>query len=904
MEFRFDATQQFQLDAIASVMGLLDGQGRIGASLIPAAGSTVVPNRLDLDDAQLLDNLRRVQGDCGLPVDDALATIEQSVELYEGAGDVRFPNFSVEMETGTGKTYVYLRTILTLASRYGLTKFIIVVPSVAVREGVLKTIEQTRKHFVAIPGLPPFHPSVYAGQPGQVRAFAASNAVEVMVMTIQSFRNETNVIRKSNEGNAPPIHLLQAVRPVLILDEPQNMESEGGVAALAALSPLFALRYSATHRNPYNLVYRLTPYDAYRQGLVKRLEIGAAIEEENANLPFIRLDKTEAAKRTLTATVTVDVQSTTNGKVTRKAIKLKPGDDLAAKTKRTDYEGFQVAEISFDYVRFTNNVEIAVGGETGSQREAVIEAQIRFTVEQHFRKQKRIRDMGFNVKVLSLFFVDSVESFRSDEGLVRTLFIKAFEEAKQAYPEWRDRKALDVQASYFASKVNKKGETTIFDKPTATTKDEREAQAREFDLIMKGKERLLSFDEPVAFIFSHSALKEGWDNPNVFQICTLREVGSETERRQQVGRGVRLPVDATTGERVTDERVNVLTVAASESYERFVSSLQGEIEKEYGKDGVPPKPGNARKRVTLALRKGHLLKPEFQALWEKIKHRTRYAVSIDSPKLIADVVVDMADVEVRRPRVIVQVARVRAEADEDIFEAVRTADASVAIDLEGRFPLPNIVALVENLMEATTPPMRIGRGTILAILKQTPNPQRTLDNPQEFAGALVSAIKSRLADQLVDGIQYERDGSWYEQRQFDEFIDAFESNVVKSVFNGLSGGTHIYDGVVVDSETIERPFAEALENDARIKLYAKLPAWFQVPTPIGNYNPDWAIVMGDDDGADHLHLVRETKGTTHLADLRADERRKILCGRKHFREALKADFRVVTSVEQLPKGGV
>lgn len=903
MEFRFDATQQFQLDAIESVIGLLDGQGHIGAPLIPAAGSTVVPNRLDLDNGQLRDNLRAVQTERGLPLDAALACIEQSVELFEGEGQVRFPNFSVEMETGTGKTYVYLRTILTLAARFGLTKFVIVVPSVAVREGVLKTIEQTRKHFAAIPNLPPYHPSVYAGQPGQVRAFAASNAVEVMVMTIQSFRNESNVIRKSNEGNAPPIHLLQAVRPVLILDEPQNMESEGGIAALATLNPLFALRYSATHRNPYNVVYRLTPFDAYRQGLVKRLEVGAAIEEEGGNLPFIRIDKTEAAKRTLTATATVDVQAA-DGKVKRKPIKLKPGDDLAAKTKRTDYEGFKVAEISDHYVRFTNNVEVAVGGETGSQREAVIEAQIRFTVEQHFRKQKRIRDMGFNVKVLSLFFVDSVASFRDDEGLVRKLFVQAFDEAKQAYPEWQDRKALDVQASYFATKVNKKGETTIFDKPSATTKDERDAQAREFDLIMRGKERLLSFDEPVAFIFSHSALKEGWDNPNVFQICTLRDVGSETERRQQVGRGVRLPVDASTGERITDERVNVLTIAASESYQRFVSSLQGEIEKEFGKDGVPPKPGDARQRVPLALRKSHLLTPEFKALWEKIKHRTRYAVTIDSAKLIDDVAADMADVEIRRPRVIVQVARVRAEADEDVFEAIRTADASVAIDLEGRFPLPNIVAVVENLMEATTPPMRIGRKTILAILNKVCAPERALANPQEFAAALATAIKARLADQLVDGIKYERDGTWYEQRQFDDLIDAFEANVVKSVEKDGSGGTHIYEGVVVDSETIERPFAEALEKDDRIKLYVKLPAWFQVPTPIGTYNPDWAIVMGGNDGEHHLYLVRETKGTTHLPDLRPDERRKILCGRKHFREALGVDYRVVTHADQLPAGGV
>ena len=318
---------------------------------------------------------------------------------------------------------------------------------------------------------------------------------------------------------------------------------------------------------------------------------------------------------------------------------------------------------------------------------------------------------------------------------------------------------------------------------------------------------------------------------------------------------------------------------------------------------MPPKPGNARKRVSLALRKEHLLKPEFVALWDKIKHRTRYAVNIDSAKLIEDVAADMADVEVRRPRVIVQVAKVRAEADEDVFEAIRTADASVAIDLEGRFPLPNIVAVVENLMEATTPPMRIGRKTILAILKQLSAPERALANPQEFAAALVTAIKTRLSDQLENGITYEQDGTWYDQRQFDDLIDAFADNVVQSTEKGGSGGTHIYDGVIVDSDTIERPFAEALEKDDRIKLYVKLPAWFQVPTPIGTYNPDWAIVF-DDGGQEHLYLVRETKGTTHLPDLRPDERRKILCGRKHFRDALGVDYRVVTDATQLPAGGV
>ncbi|MDR6430537.1 DEAD/DEAH box helicase family protein [Brucella pseudogrignonensis] len=899
MEFKFDAAQQFQLDAISSVVGLLDGQGHIGSMLVPAAGATVVPNRLDMTDYQLLANLNRVQTNNGLKADTALAMIEQDVDLFEGRGKVWFPNFTVEMETGTGKTYVYLRTALNLAQRYGLTKFIIVVPSVAVREGVLKTIRQTKAHFSTLPGLPPFHHSVYAAQPGQIRSFAASNAVELMVMTIDAFSREQNVIRKPQEGNPPVIHLLQAVRPVLIMDEPQNMESEGRIAALAALNPLFALRYSATHRNAYNPVYRLTPFDAYRQGLVKQIEVGAAIEEVNANLPYIRVENIDTANKSLTAQLTVDVQAK-SGKITRKTIKVKHGDKLWEKANRTDYDGLEIAEINFQagYVRFTNNAEVALGGETGMHRDAVLEAQIRFTVERHFQKQKRIRDLGFNVKVLSLFFVDKVESFRDESGLIRKLFIKAFNEAKVAYPEWRDKDPNDVQASYFASTTNKKGVVSVVEKEVPTNEKDRAAQAREFDLIMRRKEDLISFEEPVAFIFSHSALKEGWDNPNVFQICTLREVGSETERRQQVGRGVRLPVDSLTGERVQDNRVNILTVSASETYESFVTRLQSEIEKEYGKEGVPPQPGNARDKVILKLRKAHLLKPEFQELWERIKYRTRYSVEIDSGKLVSDVAAELPEVKVRRPRVVVQVAGISAKTSEDLFEAIRLADASVAIDLEGRYPIPNIVSIIENLMEATSPPMRIGRQTILQILKAAPDPKAMTDNPHEFAAALVGILKDKLADQLVGGIKYERDGSWYEQTQFDELIETFASNVVKSEPNAFGGGTHIYDGVVVDSDTIERPFAEGLERDARVKLYVKLPGWFKVSTPITAYNPDWAIVMDMGDGKDRLYLIRETK-PKDLANLRPDERRKIECGKKHFIDTLGQDYKVISDVSEL-----
>jgi len=330
-----------------------------------------------------------------------------------------------------------------------------------------------------------------------------------------------------------------------------------------------------------------------------------------------------------------------------------------------------------------------------------------------------------------------------------------------------------------------------------------------------------------------------------------------------------------------------------------VTGLQAEIERAYGKEGLPPKPGNARAKVTLKLRKSYLLKPEFQQLWNKIRNRTRYSVTIDSKKLISDVVAEMSSIEVRRPRVVVRVAGVSAKKGEDLFEAIRLADASVAIDLEGRFPVPNLVSLIENLMEATSPPMRVGRRTILSILKAAPTPKYALDNPHEFASALTGIIKTKLADQLVGGIKYESDGTWYEQSQFDDLVEAFAANVVKSEPNSLAGGTHIYDGVAVDSETIERPFAEALEHDARVKLYIKLPNWFEVATPIGSYNPDWAIVMDLGDGQDRLYLVRETKGTTTVADLRPNERRKIECGKKHFSDALGVNYKAIANIEQI-----
>ena len=900
MEFRFDATQEYQLKAIAAVTGLFDGQAYIRNELvIPESGSfAVVANRLDLSEDDLLNNLHKVQVDQGIAQEVALAHIEEKIEGLTGEQLIRFPNFSVEMETGTGKTYVYLRTALELYQRFGLRKFIIVVPSVAVREGVLKTLQVTGKHLAALYANPPYRYYVYdSSRLAQVRQFTLSDSIELMVMTIDSFNKAANVIRQYADGmqGERPIHLIQTTRPVLILDEPQNMESERSVAALAALHPLFALRYSATHRNPYNVVYRLTPFDAYREGLVKRIEVASVVEEDNANRPYIRLDDVTTEGRLLKASVAVH-QLMSKGAIKERVITIRPGDSLAEKTKRPEYEGYEVEEINFGsgFVRFANGVEIRKGGAVGADREAVFEAQVRYTIEEHFRKQARLKKDG--IKVLSLFFIDKVDSYASDEGIIKRLFIRAFDQIKERYSDWAGKEALRVQASYFATRNRRGGTTEAIDTNGKGKEDEAA-----FNLIMRDKERLLSFDEPVAFIFSHSALREGWDNPNVFQICTLREVGSERERRQQVGRGVRLPVDQT-GERIHDERINVLTVVASEGYERFVSGLQSEIEAEYGAEGVPPKPPNARNKAKVHLRKHYFLKPEFKELWERIRHKTRYAVSVDTERLVGSVLPELDAASIRAPRIAIRKAEVVATM-KDTFEAMAQSGARTAIDLVGRFPLPNLLEVMESLMENTSPPMRISRRTLLEIYTRSKNKKAAVENPHEFATLAVGIIKEKLTDQLVDGVQYEKLGQWYEMSQFALELETWSEYLVKSVRPDGSEGTSLYDGVFWDSVTIEKPFIEALEHRKDVRLYFRLPAWFLVNTPIGQYNPDWAIVMDNPENNEAkpvLYLVRETKGTGRLSDLRPQERRKILCGKRHFEGALGVSYRVVSSASELP----
>ncbi len=910
MRFQFDANQPYQLRAIESVADLFRGQPRqllnFGLSDLGSMFGPVI-NALDLDEQQILKNVRAVQSANGITPDDSLVAIEDTIPTAGGPLPIRFPNFSVEMETGTGKTYVYIRTALELNRRYGIRKFIVVVPSIAVREAVLKTLKITQEHLRALYDNVPYRFTVYDSKSiAKVRQFAQSDCVELLVMTIDSFNKEDNVIRQSTDRlqGATPLFLVQSARPVLILDEPQNMESEGRIRALASLYPLFALRYSATHRNPYNLVYRLTPFEAYRQSLVKRIEVASVVKEDDFNQVFVRVNDIRTASKTVQAKIAVH-QRMANATIKEKAYWFKPGECLQKKADRPEYASFVIDEINVtdQVVVFKNGIQVAVGQSQGADQAALFREQIRYTVEEHFRKQKRLKDAG--LKVLSIIFIDRVENFIGDQppggdaggaeglypGIIRQLFDEAFDDLKAKYPDFAAKKAAEVRAHYFAQKNRRGGVIEFLDSTSGQSAEDRAA----YNLIMKDKERLLSFDEPVSFIFSHSALREGWDNPNVCQICTLNQTVSEVKKRQEVGRGMRLVVNQS-GERVANDKCNILTVIANESYETFVSQLQAEMIEAFGKEGAAPRPINAREKRIAKRKPLEALPEEFVNLWERIKPKTRYQVTIDSETLKADVLAALDKVRIDPPRIVASKAEVKADAKEDKLDYQHFGQRVVAT-LVGRQTVPNIVEMIEDLIAHVTPPIKLTRRTLTEVVVQTKNRQAAIDNPQEFALQAARIVREKAIQQVVDGIRYFKDGTWYDMTEWIEEEETISDRLIP-VENS------IYDHIVVQSDT-EKKFVEKLKKRKDVRLFVKLPSWFKVATPVGQYNPDWGLVMATVDAfGEHegplLYLVRETKSTTVPDELRGEENQKIHCGGRHFSGALGVDYRVVTSADELP----
>lgn len=970
MKLHFEDDLDYQQAAVAAVVDLFKGQeisrSEFTVTYRPESGPQAtlgleenelgVGNRLQLVDDELLENLADIQLRNGLGQDKLLQS-----------GD-----FTVEMETGTGKTYVYLRTIFELNQEYGFTKFVIVVPSVAIKEGVYKTLEITRDHFENLyPKAKGYEYFLYdSSKLGQVRNFATSSTIQIMVTTVGAInKKDVNNLYKENEntGGEKPIDLIKATNPIIIVDEPQSVDGGlkgAGKTALQAMNPLCTLRYSATHVDKHHMVYRLDAVDAYERGLVKQIEVASLEIEGGHNKPYVKLISTHNRQGSITAKVELDVAS---GKaVKRKILTVEDGDDLEQLTNRAIYENMQIGTIM---VGPDESIEVKGPGldkvlkpgtsHGGVDPDEQKRLMIRRTIKEHLDKEIRFQETSRPIKVLSLFFIDSVEFYRQydeDGNAVKGKYAQMFEEeySKLAKaPAYQtlfasvdlDQDVDEIHNGYFS--IDKKGGWTDTAENNQSNRDNAE---RAYNLIMKDKEKLLSFDTKLKFIFSHSALREGWDNPNVFQICTLRDMNTERERRQTIGRGLRLCVNQE-GQRLRGNEVNTLTVVATESYEDFAKNLQTEIEKDTGikfgvvephqfaaiqvkgddgeaaplgadaserlwehlkvnelidakgrvQDGLRKalKDGtlelldefkdqadeinailkklagrldikNADDRKVIRTREAVLQSPEFKALWDRIKHKTTYRVEFDNEKLIKDCAVAIRDSDpitktrARFRKAGLEIGKGGVAAKED------GAQSAFTTINENDIELPDIITDLQDKTQLT-------RGSIVDILLKSDRIEDFKRNPQQFIDQCAEAINRTKRLALVDGIKYRRIGDEHYYCQ-----ELFQQEELKTYLkNAIPASKSVFEYVVYDSEGTERKYAEDLEANEAVKVYAKLPAWFKIPTPLGTYNPDWAVLV-EQDGEEKLYFVVETKSSGWWDDLRHQEGAKIKCGEKHF----------------------
>lgn len=918
MKFQFDANHDYQLEAVRAVVALFDGQPDASQNAVTRDGDLSslrlteigVANRRVIDDAQWLKNLHAVQQAHGIELSAALATM-----TFEGGSPVGpFPNFTVEMETGTGKTYVYLRTIHELAKTYGFRKFVIVVPSIAIREGVLKSLQITKEHFQTLYGYERTEFMVYdSGKVNQLRNFALSDAIQILVINIDAFakdsaerngnggtgrggknKNRGNVINQVRETGIAPIEFIQETHPIVILDEPQNLETDIRKQAIARLNPICTLRYSATHRASYNLIYLLDPVRAYELGLVKQIGVDSVIELKDANQAYVEVEGFRARARSVSARLAIWVNRTAGP--AKKTVTVKNGDDLyALSNKREIYrDGFIVNEIDAaeGFVTFANDVRVRQGAPHGALSDAILRLQVEATVRRHFEKACKLHPMG--IKVLSVFFIDRVANYRTyaqDGSAGRGKFAEWFAEIYEQYrakPEFAGlmpHAAAQVHNGYFSQD---KRAVSPFE--TVTGKTNADAEGTAFELIMRDKERLLDLAEPLSFIFSHSALREGWDNPNVFQICTLAESSSDTKKRQEIGRGLRLCVNKD-GERVRDRAVNHLTVIANESYEDFASQLQTEMA-DAGVRFKPEMVKNERDKVTVRLKKGYDTDTRFLDLWEKIRARTRYRVKYSTAELIQKAATRIRDKmpPIERPKIAMTRARIAIGAG----GVTSTQTGFRTQTVEAKYLMPDFVGQVQ----AKT---GLAKSTVARILLDSGRLADAVKNPQAFIDHAAEAVNAVKRADLVAGVEYIKvEGLAYEMRRFeaDDLMSVFAANV-KAVSKQEKT---LFSHIVIDSDSgPERLFAQACEDNDDVLFYIKLPRWFQIETPVGPYNPDWALAYRNDET---WYFVAETKRTGNGDHVRLDllrpiEDLRIECGNRHFKNFEEVRFRVVSSLTEL-----
>ncbi|QOP45549.1 type III restriction-modification system endonuclease [Sulfurimonas paralvinellae] len=966
MKIQFESNLNYQNKAISSIVDIFEGQEicQSNFSVSRVVGDTLgitenelgIGNRLELLDDEILANVQKIQLKNGLPQSKKLSSMD----------------FSVEMETGTGKTYVYLKTIFELSRKYGFTKFIIVVPSIAIKEGVKKTLDITTEHFKSLFDNVNYDHFVYdSSNLEQVRDFATSSDIRIMVINIDAFRKsftdpskdtKANIIHRQNDrlNGERPIDFIASTNPILIIDEPQSVDNTSKAKeAIEKLNPLCKLRYSATHIEKFNLMYKLDSIDAYEQKLVKQIEVANVKIDDSSNKAYIKLLSVKANPRS--AKVEIDI--TKNGNTSRKTITIKDGSDLYELSNGRDvYSGYTVNDIYIEkgneYIEFSNGESVGIGEVIGDiDDDSIKQLQIRKTIEEHLDKELRLTSKG--IKVLSLFFIDRVANYRTydEEGNPQKgKYARWFEEAYKEISQKRKYKTLfeDVDISADIEKIHDgyfaQDRSGKLKDSTGKNKDDESA----FDKIMKNKEKLLSFSEPLRFIFSHSALKEGWDNPNVFQICTLNETNSVMKKRQEIGRGLRICVNQD-GERVQGFYVNTLTVMANESYEEFAKSLQAEIEQEEGikfgvieehffanipikneegdveyfgadnseaifaylkendyidsrgkiqdslkldikneKFEVPAEYQNLQAEITsvikkiagnlnikdasdrklVTLNKEVLLSDDFKELWERVKYKTTYRVDFDIDSLVNKCAEKIANeltigkIKYLYSKAKNKITKVGVEVDLDSVKE-QFSDVEI-IDYE----LPDIITYLQNETNLT-------RKNIVDILIKSGKLESFKNNPQKFIDGAIKIIKKTMSIFIVDGIKYQKIGndSYYAQECFEdqELYGYLSKNMIENREN-----KSIYNYTVYDSD-VEKGFARSFNENEDVKLFTKLPSWFKINTPLGGYNPDWAVLI-EKDNEEKLYFVVESKGSLFTDDLRDTEEAKIKCATEHFKE--------------------
>jgi type III restriction enzyme len=979
MKFKFNANLDYQNDAVSSVVNLFEGQNSMRGYFtftgdVPLdTGSTKysgqgVANKFDISADDILNNLRNIQTKNQLAPSETLSKSTM--------------DFNIEMETGTGKTYVYLKSIFELNKKYGFTKFIIVVPSLAIKEGVFKSIEITKDHFKGLYENVTFDSFIYdSSKLEQVRNFAVNSNIQIMVINIQAFSrsfnpsaldkskdtNSTNIIHRPNDrlNGYKPISLIKETKPIVIIDEPQSsVSTPKSKKAVNSLDPMVTLRYSATHKKIQNLVYKLDAIDAYNMNLVKQIEVASFESVDYHNNAYLKLISVDAKKQT----AKIEIDQLNNGQIKRKSVTVRLGDDLSSLklANRDIYNGYLVEEIYFEkeneFVSFTNQNDILrISKAVGDMDDLAIKRQqIRKTIEEHLNKELRLTSKG--IKVLSLFFIDKVANYRTydkdgnpQKGIYTEIFEEEYKKLIQKPKYSTLTNDIDLQTpvenlhnGYFSQDKGGKNKGKFKDTKGNTIADEDT-----YSLIMKYKEKLLSFDTKLRFIFSHSALREGWDNPNVFQICTLNETKSTMKKRQEIGRGLRLAVNQE-GERIKDKNLNILTVMANENYEDFAKTLQKEYEEEgikfgiiksntfshismknrkgkfepIGKQGsqqifnfykeqkyingkgkvldklkiaieednvkVPgkfeeikpliveatkkrssdPPFKKAKERREVKTNKRVYLDPNFKEFWDKIKYKTMYSVDFDTEDLIANCLkVLQNELDIRPPKLLYTKAGIVIDAS---GVKVKEGGTMVIHSEEHEIALPDIVTFLQNETFLT-------RKTIVKILIESKTLDQFKRNPQEYMEESLKIINLELNRMLIDGIRYHKLGEseFYAQELFEK-TELF--GYLEKMLERCESERSVYNHIIYDSE-VEKNFAEDLEKDSEVLVYTKLPDWFKINIPIGNYNPDWAILL-EIDGEKKLYFVVETKGITNsYKSLSRSEQDKIKCGKKHF-EAL------------------